>query len=656
MSEKGLERIGSPQHGSRARKPGGVANSASGVESEQEKLELSRPTAEEVWLLLALLRSTAERFAAASIYSRVDRLAANAPHFAPRLRLFAREQFARGRGVLWTSQMHGLDRLVETSSFALCTPTGSGKTLVTNLAIVKELLLTESDDIAPLALYLVPSRALAGEVEAKLTAELGSDVIVTGLYGGADWGITDFWITADQPTVLIATVEKADALIGYLGPLLLTRLKLLIIDEAHQVVAEADARSVATLVDHGSRAMRLESLVSRLLSLKPDVVRIALTAVAGGAAAPVARWMEDRVDATAVGVNYRSSRQLIGTLEASPGFPGRLQLDLMNGRPLYVRGREDPVYLPLRIAAMPRPPATVRRSLDHYNQIHILWTAIHLRDGGRRILISVPQEPEQTMRWFVEALTRPGWTGLAVFTEPEDEADRTRYRETLAACLDYCGETSYELTLLRLGIATSHGQMPQRLRRLMTDLIDRRICAITVATATLTEGVNLPFDLIFLTALKRRSFDQDAAVPVIAPISTSEFRNLAGRAGRPGAAEGVEGMTLVGLVLRPASTAAGEIPTQRNQVAAMAADYDGLLNRLAADTAPEAIVASPLAVLLQLIAAHVGNIFNFPTSDQFYGWLEATLPEVVSDAVGTSARSAPAQLADIPSAVMECSP
>lgn len=333
-----------------------------------------RSTAEDVWLLLALLRATADRFAAASIYSRVERLTVNAPRFSPRLRLFAREQFARGRGVLWTSQIHGLDRLADTSSFALCTPTGSGKTLVANLAIVKELLLTEPSDIAPLALYLVPSRALAGEVEAKLAAELGRDVIITGLYGGADWGITDYWITSAQPTVLIATVEKADALMRYLGPLLLIRLKLLIIDEAHQVVADVDARSVATLADHGSRAMRLESLVSRLLSLKPDVVRIALTAVAGGAAAPVARWMEGRSEASAVGVNYRSSRQLVGTLEASPGNPGRMQLDLMNGRPLYVRGREDPVYLPLRIPTIaastcfcpsqPRPLQSNTYSMD----------------------------------------------------------------------------------------------------------------------------------------------------------------------------------------------------------------------------------------------------------------------------------------------------
>ena len=103
--------------------------------------------------------------------------------------------------------------------------------------------------------------------------------------------------------------------------------------------------------------------------------------------------------------------------------------------------------------------------------------------------------------------------------------------------------------------------MPQRLRRLMTEMIDRRICPITVATATLTEGVNLPFDLIFLTSLKRRSWDQANQAQIIAPLSTSEFRNLAGRAGRPGAARGLEGMTLIALPTNVSATAAQTVPS-----------------------------------------------------------------------------------------------
>src|SRR3546814_15692620 len=93
------------------------------------------------------------------------------------------------------------------------------------------------------------------------------------------------------------------------------------------------------------------------------------------------------------------------------------------------------------------------------------------------------------MRWFKEALLLPAWANAPQFQPPEGFL-RDRFDEARAACRDYCGEESFEIFLLERGIASSHGQMPQRLRRLMTEMIERRICPITVATATLTEGVN----------------------------------------------------------------------------------------------------------------------------------------------------------------------
>jgi hypothetical protein len=285
-------------------------------------------------------------------------------------------------------------------------------------------------------------------------------------------------------------------------------------------------------------------LVSRIFAQRPDVVRIALTAVAGGAAGPVAQWIEGRADANAVGVRYRSTRQIIGVLETAPNKPGRFLLDLMNGRPLYIRGQDDPVYLNLRIAPMPELPATWRNILNRFNCLSVLWTALHLAQEDQRILISVAQEPEQIMGWYKEALGHPDWLDAIGFELLDDDL-RGRFDEARAACLDYCGPDSHELFLLERGIATSHGQMPQRLRRLMVEMIDKKICPITVATATLTEGVNLPFDLIFLTSLKRTSWDPVAQQRIVAPMPTAEFRNLAGRAGRPGASRGIEGMTLV---------------------------------------------------------------------------------------------------------------
>lgn len=608
----------------------------------------ARSTTENAWILIELLRSSANQFASSSIYSKVLLLTQQSEAYTSRLRAFARDQFARGRGILWSSQIQGINKLAERSSFALCTPTGSGKTLIATLSLIKELLIEPGEILTPLALYIVPSRALAGEVEAKLTGEIGRnrDFIITGLYGGTDWGITDYWLSAERPTVLVATIEKADALMRHLGPLLLARLKLLILDEAHQVVTEANEFAKNSLANHNSRSMRLESFISRLIAFKPDISRIALTAVAGGAAIPVANWFERRTDAAPVGSHYRSARQLICMLESRPAIASTLVIDLVNGQPLYVRGRDAPIYLPLQIEKMPNLPATVRNSLYHYNELQILWTALHLRQGGRRILISIAQSPEVTMRRYAKALQFSQWRGAATFSEPMDDVSRRLYQDSLDACSDYCGAHSYELALLRAGIATNHGQMPQRLRRLMTELIERRICPITVATATLTEGVNLPFDLIFIASLQRTRFDPTQNRRISAPMSTAEFRNLAGRAGRPGQADSMEGITIVSVPQAVSTTARENIPIQQRQLQTMQSDYLGLLERLTREENLQTAAISPLKLLIQTIAEATQKHLGIQTEQQFLDWLEFVSPLTISPIAGTGSSNEHAKFAD----------
>ena len=86
---------------------------------------------------------------------------------------YLRQSYLRGRVLAWPSQIRGIERLLTNESFALCTPTGSGKTTVAELAILQNLFsqtnVGELSNTAPLALYLVPSRALATEVEANLS-------------------------------------------------------------------------------------------------------------------------------------------------------------------------------------------------------------------------------------------------------------------------------------------------------------------------------------------------------------------------------------------------------------------------------------------------------------------------------------------------------
>ncbi|MEH2278136.1 MAG: DEAD/DEAH box helicase [Nostoc sp.] len=116
------------------------------------------------------------------------------------LERYLRQSYQNRKALAWRSQICGIERLATVESFALCTPTGSGKTTIAEIAILQSLFLETTNynnfsSSAPLVIYLVPSKALATEVESNLSRILkrstNNNVIVTGLYGGTDWGPTD---------------------------------------------------------------------------------------------------------------------------------------------------------------------------------------------------------------------------------------------------------------------------------------------------------------------------------------------------------------------------------------------------------------------------------------------------------------------------------
>ena len=198
------------------------------------------------YLLARLTAASGRRFVEACLWPQIGRLReASSAAAGAALVHFARSAFANRRALVWPAQAAGIERLRANSSFVLCTPTGSGKTTVATLGIVQGLFADPPDDpfgfaalgSGNLVLYLVPSRALAAEVEGRLAEDLrgiaSEPVVVTGLYGGVDWGPTDAWIQTDRPTIVICTFEKADALLRYLGILFLARVRLVVIDEAH---------------------------------------------------------------------------------------------------------------------------------------------------------------------------------------------------------------------------------------------------------------------------------------------------------------------------------------------------------------------------------------------------------------------------------------
>ena len=171
------------------------------------------------WLLARLCAEVASSYLQDSLRNHIKQLSEGmSSEGRDALKCYLRHRYQACKLLAWPSQIRGIKRLANKESFALCTPTGSGKTAVAELAILQSLfpersLPSEQNSISdvlrhfmemsgeqsstPLVIYLVPKRALAAEVEAKLSQVLRhlgegiEDIIVTGLYGGTDWGPTE---------------------------------------------------------------------------------------------------------------------------------------------------------------------------------------------------------------------------------------------------------------------------------------------------------------------------------------------------------------------------------------------------------------------------------------------------------------------------------
>jgi hypothetical protein len=304
---------------------------------------------------------------------------------------------------------------------------------------------------------------------------------------------------------------------------------------------------------------------------------------------------------------YRSTRQLVGRLLCQRGGATRIEYDVLDGEPLEIRGLGDEAaFVPQPFPAHPPAPGVVgpRKGIAPY----ALWAAVQLAastaGGGQSVLISVIEGISNFASWCV-SLLEEDWEDVNLpqfFTEPpEGSSDKQLLDIALTVTSDLFGPDSREQRLLRFGIALHHGRMPGRLARILVELVERRILRIVIATSTLTQGVNLPFETILVPGLTRQS----------GRVTVQEFTNLIGRAGRPGVA--TEGQALV--LLRE------DLPAwQRRRDLA---DYRATLAEWTGGQSPSGPNRGPLAALITLIRGRW--ISAYPaTADAFEAWLEAT--------------------------------
>lgn len=89
---------------------------------------------------------------------------------------------------------------------------------------------------------------------------------------------------------------------------------------------------------------------------------------------------------------------------------------------------------------------------------------------------------------------------------------------------DVSGHNSKLVALLRKGIVIHHGSVPLEVRFLIEQFIRGRYAKLCFATSTLAQGVNMPFDIVWLQTMRVNGEDSEDR--------SLSFKNLIGRAGR----------------------------------------------------------------------------------------------------------------------------
>lgn len=161
--------------------------------------------------------------------------------------------------------------LLEGSSLLVCTPTASGKTLVAEIAMAKQILESKGK-----AIYIVPLKALANEKCREFKQKYGHLFRIALSIGDID-SADSFLAEYD---IIVCTAEKLDSLLRHKTPWI-SRVAVVVVDEIH-------------LLTDVERGPTLEILLTILRRLLPKLQLIALSATIGNPK-ELADWLKAKL-------------------------------------------------------------------------------------------------------------------------------------------------------------------------------------------------------------------------------------------------------------------------------------------------------------------------------------------------------------------------
>lgn len=388
------------------------------------------------------------------------------------------------------------------SNLLVSAPTGSGKTVCFELAILREvhkvvgLLETKhlgSNGLGRKFVFIAPTKALCSEKADSWRERFGYlGLQVEMITGDVDSSTADFRL--QKADLLLTTAEKWDSITRNRNiessSDVAGQIALLLLDEVHQL--------------GDSRGSTFESVVTRMLVASDESKR---QASAFGALTPVGALRVVAVSAT-----IQNCEEVAAWLRVPPDCLKQF----------------DQSY---------RPVALEFTAIGYY--IRNRWQSAKVFDdgilnvlkqfgGGKPALVFCPSRRQcgLSAEAMVERLQNPGISVIEVgnvLTNNLKVQERRDLGREAAKCKD-----SSLASLLRNGVAVHNAEMTPENRRLVERLFRLSLIQCLFSTSTLAQGVNLPARLVVI-----------AGTAVYHDGSLQEYdRNImmqmCGRAGRPG--------------------------------------------------------------------------------------------------------------------------
>ena len=407
---------------------------------------------------------------------------------------------------LWPSQIEGAKRAVnDFDDLVVSLPTSAGKTLISELCILRCLA------IGKRVLFITPLRALSAQTESSLRKTfLPLGKTVSTLYGqiGTSAHDQDVLRTKD---IVVGTPEKLDFALRN-DPSLLDDIGLVVLDEGHMIgLSEREINyevQITRLLNRGDADQRRIVCLSAIL---PD----------GEQLEDFVGWLRRDKEGDPIQSSWRPTDLRFGEIvwQADAGW---INFSIGEAPPFI------PNYILPTVPPVPNPGRRTKPFPKDVKEL-TLATSWRLVQDNHTVLIYCP------LKLSVNSFARM-IIDLHVRGALESVLEVSREEISLAKALgqEWLGAEHPIVKCLDIGVAIHHGTLPRPFRKEMERLLREGVLRVTVSSPTLAQGLNLAATAVIVHSLYRNG----------SLIEASEFRNVAGRAGRAFA-------DIHGLVLHP---------------------------------------------------------------------------------------------------------